>query len=505
MNVFKWFKNLFNPIDLTRGSILKNIIIFLIPILLSLIFQQLYSLTDAIIVGQTLSSPEISGINDVGPLCNIALQFAIGCTSGFSVIIANLIGKKDKDGARKSFIVQIILSLIITIILTIAFCLSTDSLLSLMDIKSSEIDVNKQMVYEAAHDYLFVIYLGIICQMGYNLIVANLRALGDSFTPFLFLVFGTIANIFLDLLFIIPLKLGVAGSAWATNLSQLLAAIGCFIYAFIKYPFLKPKKEDFKFNYKFIVAHLKDGCPLGFNFAILQIGIVIMQMAVISFDYDPNGNMLATQPAQIGYSIACKIIMILVNAYNALGTCAITYFGQNDGAKNYERINKGFKTLFIIGIIMWIGLGGIFLLMTINGAYLYIFLDKSKINADVIKFGNDYLYVTLPLSIIVMILILLRNTLSGLNKPLTPFLAGIGELLARSLLCLFLPEIVNGGPINSLANEASYITTCFADPLAWIAASLIMIVPMILVIKNNNKLIAQNKIVVGNSPTTINN
>lgn len=487
MNLLKKFKNLFNPIDLTKGSIFKNILIFLIPILLSLIFQQIYSLTDAIIVGQTLSNPEISGINDVSPLCNIALQFVIGCTSGFSVIISNFIGKKDINNARKSFYTQIILSLIITIILTILFCLFTEKMLNLMDIKESEVDINKQKVYESAYEYLFVIYLGIFCQMAYNLIFANLRSLGDSFTPFLFLVLGTIINIFLDLLFIIPFKWGVAGSAWATNLSQLLSAIGCFIYAYIKYPFLKPKKGDFKFNTKFIFSHLKNGFPLGFNFSILQIGIVIMQMAVIAFDYDVNGNMIASQPAQIGYSISCKIIMILISAYNALGTCSITYFGQNEGAKDYKRINGGFKALLFIGLIMYLVLSTIFMLFTINGTYLHLFLSSNKISKEVIKFGNLYLYVTLPLSILVLILILLRNTLSGLNKPLTPFLAGIGELLARSLVCIFLPKLINGGPINSSASNASYIATCFADPAAWLVASLIMLLPMIKVLINNNK------------------
>ena len=91
-----------------------------------------------------------------------------------------------------------------------------------------------------------------------------------------------------------------------------------------------------------------------------------------------------------------------------------------------------------------------------------------------------------------MVLILLRNSLSGLNRPLFPFLAGIGEMLARSILCIFLPRLVNGGPINSTASNFAYISTCFADPLAWISATLIMIVPMILVLKNNYKLMVQS-------------
>jgi putative MATE family efflux protein len=221
MNTLKKFRHLFDPIDLTKGSILKDMVIFLIPILLSMVFQQIYTTTDAIVVGQNLGPNEIAGINDVGPLSGFALQFAIGCTSGFSVIIANKIGEANLEDARKSFLTQIILSLIISVVLTVAFCLLTDPLLSLMKIVPSSSDTNKQAIYQAAHDYLFIIYLGIICQMAYNQIFSVLRALGDSYTPFLFLVLGTVLNIFLDILFIVPLKWGVAGSAWATILSEL--------------------------------------------------------------------------------------------------------------------------------------------------------------------------------------------------------------------------------------------------------------------------------------------
>jgi Na+-driven multidrug efflux pump len=101
MNTLKKFRHLFDPIDLTKGSILKDMVIFLIPILLSMVFQQIYTTTDAIVVGQNLGPNEIAGINDVGPLSGFALQFAIGCTSGFSVIIANKIGEANLEDARE--------------------------------------------------------------------------------------------------------------------------------------------------------------------------------------------------------------------------------------------------------------------------------------------------------------------------------------------------------------------------------------------------------------------
>ncbi len=494
-NIFARFRKLFDPVDLTTGSITKGMVLFMIPILLSMVFQQLYTLTDTIIVGQNLGPYEIAGINDVSCLCNIPLQFCIGATSGFSVAMSHKIGEKDEVGVRKSFYLQITLCVILTIILTIAFCFSTDLLLSLMKITPSSTDANQQLLYESAHDYLFIIFLGIVASMAYNFILANLRALGDSFTPFLFLVFGVVINIVLDLLFIIPLQWGVKGSAWATVLSQALAAIGCLVYTFIKYKNLHFHKGDMRFTKEFVIEHLKLGLPLGLQSAILQIGIIIMQMGVIAFDYTPDGVLVSGTPAQVGYSVACKINLIIMNVYQSVATAMMTFLGQNYGSKNDGRIRKGFLTGTIINLIFYVILTIAGLLITIDGAYMYIFLKPENITSEAIHYGNLYLYLCLPCDLILMVLFICRHSLQGLNKPLFPFLAGIGELLARTLCCLFLPQLVNGGPTNSTSGSLSFIAVCLADPLAWIAAVSIMIYPLIKSIygKKNRELTSLSK------------
>ena len=119
------------------------------------------------------------------------------------------------------------------------------------------------------------------------------------------------------------------------------------------------------------------------------------------------------------------------------------------------------------------------LLSTIKGGYLYVFYSKDKINENSIKYGNLYLYIAVPFMIILMILFLTRNILQGFEKPLFSFLSGVGELVARTLICLFVPALVNGGPINSNASNSSYLFVALADPLAWIAAVAIMLVPVI--------------------------
>lgn len=486
--LFDRFKHLFDPIDLTKGSILKGLIAFMIPILLSMIFQQLYTMTDAIIVGQNLDTYEIAGINDVGCISNIALQFCVGATSGFSVVISHKTGENDEEGVRKSFYLQAWLCLALTIILTLAFCLGTDGLLTMMKINPSESDPNQQLLYDSAHDYLFIIFLGIFATMAYNFIFSNLRALGDSFIPFLFLVLGVVSNIGLDVLFIVPLKWGVKGSAWATVLSQAIAALACLIYAFIKYKNLHYHRGDLKVSKAFIMEHLKLGLPLGLQSAILQIGIIIMQMGVIAFDYTPDGNLVAGTPAQVGYSVACKVHLIIMNVYSSVGTALLTYLGQNYGSKKDDRIKKGLAYGTLIGVISWAVLTAIGLLITINGAYMYIFLKPDNITPEAIRYGNLYLYLCIPCDVILLILFICRNSLQGLNRPLFPFLAGIGELTARTLCCLLLPSLVNGGPTSSEASSASYLAVCLADPLAWMFAVAIMIVPLIKAVYGKKKI-----------------
>lgn len=486
-NIYKKFRNLFNPGDLTEGSIIKGLLIFMIPILLSMLFQQLYTLTDTIIVGQNLSTYEIAGINDVGCLSSIALQFCIGVTSGFSVVISHKVGENSIDQVRKSFYLQLVLCILLTIVLTLVFCFTTDYLLALMKILPSETDANAQLLYQSAHDYLFVIFLGIFASMAYNFIFANLRALGDSFTPFVFLVLGVIINVFLDLLFIVVFHWGVLGAAWATVSSQVLAALACFIYTYVKYKYLYFKRGDLNVNKQFVVEHLKLGLPLGLQSSILQIGIIIMQMAIIAFDYTVDGILVDNTPAQVGYSVACKVNLIIMNVYSSIGTALMTFLGQNYGSKKDDRIKKGLAYGSLIGFIFYVVLtiGG--LLITINGAYMYIFLKPENITPEAIKYGNLYLYLCVPADLILLMLFICRHSLQGLNKPLYPFLAGIGEMIARTLCCFILPSLVNGGSINSSASDASYLAVCLADPLAWIAAVLIMIVPLIKTVYGKKK------------------
>lgn len=470
--MIKNIKNLFKPIDLTKGCIWKVILLFSLPILFSYLFQQIYTIADAAICGQYLSSNEVAGVNNTGNLTFIVLQFAFGCTAGFSVITSNRYGQNDNKGIKESLAMQIKLSLIISVILTIVAVACINPLLNIIGLYASYEETQNE-IYNAAYTYLLIIYLGTVFQIFYNLICSFLRSVGDSLTPLIFLVFSTILNIILDILFIASFKMGVAGAAIATVIAQGISMLGCFIFTFIHYKEYRLSLSDFKFDTSFMLKHLKLGLPLAFQFSILCIGLIIMQSVIVKFDSNSLGVVVSSN-AQNGFGAATKLNNFLMCPFNALGTAMLSYCGQNLGANQKNRIRKGVIESFVIMLIEYVLFAGIGLLLTINGAYLYLFYSSDKINADTIRYGNMYLYCDLSLYFILGILFIFRNSLQGIEKTIYPFLAGIGELVGRTLICLTLPNLINGSNITIEASNMSLLGLTFADPLAWLFASCIM-------------------------------
>ncbi len=473
--------------DLTVGSIWKTVLKFSLPILFSYLLQTLYSVADAAICGYTLSGNEVAGVNDTGSISFLFLQFAFGCTSGMSVVIAECVGRRDQDAVRKAFAAQIVLGAIISAVLTVAAIFSIKPLLGVLGVTNSGNDTARE-VYRAAYTYIAVICGGLVTQLFYNIICCVLRSIGDSLTPLLFLLGSSVLNVALDLLLIIVCKMGVAGAAAATVISQGLAAVGCFIAAFVRYPQLRLHAADFKGITRRLTGRtLWQGLPLGLQFSVLAIGIIVMSNGVIAFDKMPDGGMAEGTPAQLGYSAACKVDNILFMPFNALGTAMLSFCGQNHGAGNHDRIKKGTSQLLCIVLILSAVCGGIGTLLTINGAYQHLFLASDKITAQSVRFGNLYLHIVQPAFFFLGALLVLRNAVQGLAKPLFPFLAGVAELVARVVVCLVLPRLLNGGAITSAASITAFAGLSLADPLAWVAADIPLLIAAILYIYKKPK------------------
>ena len=474
MEKVSFLKKLLNPVDLTRGKPWKALLLYGAPIMLSYLLQQIYVLTDAVICGQVLSSAQVAGVNDTFPLTFIFLQFAFGCTTGFSVITAKCVGCGDEKGTRQSFAAQIYLSVIISVVLTVIAILVLPWLLGLINVTP----LNKE-VYDAAYEYCFVIFLGLITQMGYNFVCGILRAYGDSVTPLVFLVISTALNVGLDVLFLAGFKLGPKGAAIATVLTQLLSTISCFIYTIFKYKSLRLKREDFKNALKSFGTHLKQGIPLGLQFSILAIGIIVMQSVVVKFDLTADGTMVAGTPAQNGFGAASKLINFLMSFYHGLAAAILGFNAQNYGKGEYDNVKKGTLQALIIMLIIYVICLIAGLLSSINGAYQYVFMSKDKISAQSIAFGNAYVFVDFTLYFILGFLIVVRSAVQGICKSGYVLGAGIAELIARIITCSFLPVLVNGGAITSTASSAAFYALCLGDPTAWALASILLLIPLI--------------------------
>ncbi|MEG2014312.1 MAG: MATE family efflux transporter, partial [Clostridia bacterium] len=248
--------------------------------------------------------------------------------------------------------------------------------------------------------------------------------------------------------------------AWATVVSQLLSSILCYIYSVVRYPVFRLTREDFKTTYKFCMEHLKVGFPMAFQFSITAIGTIIIQASLNDFGAD----------AMSGFTVANKIEGLIVQSFCALGVAMATYCGQNFGAKRYDRIKTGIKSATIIVLICSVFAAVINLTMT----NIFVDLFLTDPNPAIIDYARQYLTILAFFYPALALLFVYRNSLQGMGQNLIPFLGGVGELVARSVVAVTLPAVIG------------YVGVCMASPLAWIAAAIPLTVKVILVV---NKLV----------------
>ena len=469
-NIFLKFRSFFSPADLTKGTCWKTILSFSFPIIISYLLQQVCSISDAAIVGQTLTAGEVAGVNDTTSLIFIFLQFAFGVSAGFCVVTSCRVGANDDEGVRRSLATQIMLSAGLTVVLTALALALLKPMLAWMNVTPESPEV-----YNAAFTYCAVIFGGIGAQLFYNFICSFLRSMGDSVTPLLFLLFSTVLNIGLDLLFIIVFRWGVAGAAAATVSAQLISTVACFVYAFVKYPKIRLRPADWKIDIGDALLHAEQGIPLGLQFSVLAVGIIVMQSVVVKFDILDGA--MVSNAAQNGFGAANKLHNLLMTPLNGLGSAMTSFTAQNMGADKPERIKKGtLQAIGIMAVIAGISVAG-GLLLSINGTYLRIFLSADKITKETIRFGNDFLYIDLSLYVFLGFVFVMRNCVQGIGRPQFILGAGAAELVGRVVICLILPELFAGGEVSAAAPRAAYYALCFADPAAWLAADLVLAVP----------------------------
>ena len=269
--------------DMTKGEPLKLIFWFSVPLLIGNIFQQLYNIADIVIVGRTLGTNALAAVGAISPIFFFLTFVLVGMTNGFAVVTGQRFGAQDETGVRRSVTISTILSTIFTLAFTLSLTFFMDKFLYWMNVPKE--------IYKDAYSYIMIVVAGLLVVTLYNLLASVIRALGDSKTPLYFLIFASILNIFLALLFILKFNMGVPGSAIAVVISQLVAALLCVVYVKLKFPILHLKKSDWKFSLNqedknFIMEHLNVGLPMALQFSIIGIGILVIQSVCNSFGPD---------------------------------------------------------------------------------------------------------------------------------------------------------------------------------------------------------------------------
>lgn len=440
--------------DMTKGSPLKIFILFSIPLLIGNIFQQLYSMVDTIIVGKCIGVEALAAVGATGAMSFLIIGFLIGLTGGFAVIAAQRYGAKDMDGLRHSVGTSIILCVFTTVVLTTISILTTKPLLRAMNTPDN--------IMADAKEYIMIIYIGIACTMFYNMIACILRAIGDSRTPLYFLIVSSILNIVLDLVFILNFKMGVAGAAWATVISQGVSGVLCFIYTKRKYEILKLSRKDFRYNSKFAWKHWALGLPMALQFSVTAIGVIVLQGALNLFG--------STKIA--AYTAACKVEQLVTQPAGTFGVTMANYAGQNLGAGRIDRVKEGVRKCSIITLIFAVGAAVI--LLVFGKPLTMLFIDSKQlmsIQNEVLSSAQTYLTIIAIFLPVLNMLFVYRNALQGVGRSLMPFMAGVFELIARTICAFTLPAVFGFAGI------------CLAGPIAWFAAAIPLGIAYHIVIK----------------------
>ena len=427
--------------EMTSGSPMKLILGFSVPLLFGFLFQQFYNLVDTMIVGRLLGKYALAGVGSTGSINFLILGFCTGVCSGYSIPISQMFGAGDYNRMRR-FVTH-------SLILTGGFAAAVTVLSTVFCRQILTITKTPEEVMDYAYTYILIIFLGtpVICL--YNLLSSILRALGDSKHPVQFLVISSFVNIGLDFFFILVLKMGVAGAALATVISQVVSAVMCLVYIVRKVDLLKLSREDWRIDPFFFRILNGMGIPMGLQYSITAIGSVILQTAI-------NGQ---GADAVAAVAAAVRVSGFFCCPFDAMGSTMATYGGQNVGAKKLERLGTGLRDCTLLGVIY--SLAAFVILYFFGRSIVGLFVSGAETavldQARLFLIVNSAFYIPLALVNIVRFLI------QGMGFSMFAVLAGVCEMVARSAAALLLV------PRNGFMGIA------MASPLAWILADLFLI------------------------------
>lgn len=431
-----------NKQNMLEGNVLKSIIIFALPIMLSSLLQYNYSLVDNIIVGRYVSTNALAAVGNVGSINSFIIGAALGLTSGFTIPVAHGFGARDKKKVSKYAGSSIVVAGTIGLVIVVVAHIISTPLLRL-------IGTPKEIINLSAA-YVNILYFAVPLQMLSNNFTAISRAVGESKKPLYFYIVSVIVNFILDMIFVKYLGWGVEGAAAATLISHATAATltGLYVIKFNKD--VEITKNDLRLDKKVAWEQLKLGIPVSLQFTITSVGSMCLQSAVNSF----GANVIA------GFTASVRVENLTNIPMSGLGVATQTFVGQNYGAKNYDRVLKSVRRILLLDI-------AISVLMSITLYYIgepMVSLFSTEINPEMMAASKRYILATAQCYSLVAILFVVRNSLQGLGFTYANMVAGAGELFGRiAIAFLFTPLL-------------GFSAVCYAAPAAWLLADIPLLI-----------------------------
>jgi len=427
--------------DLTKGYPAKVIMLFAIPLMLGNILQQLYNMADSKIVSTYIGTDALAAVGATTVIVNTLIVFLNGLTQGFTIMVAARFGAKDMKSIRQYVAGTVILTVVITLIITVAGLAYIEPILEFLNTPAE--------IMTDALAYIRVIIAGLIFTSLYNMFANILRAVGDSKTPLYCLVFALFVNIGLDLLFVCVFSWGMEGAAIATVIAQTISALLCGLIVLFKFRDILPARGDWKPIGSQYVNMLSAGSSMALMGCIVNVGSIILQGAI---------NNLGTDIV-VAHTAIRRVFSIMMAFISTIGMAMTTYASQNMGAGKPMRVRQGMRHAILIGtgmstvlLVVWYMFGEKIIIWLTN-------TDSRPIIDAAIMYMNTaiwFFYVLGPL-------LILRCTLQGMGRKAIPIFSSLLELVIKILFA------------GILVPAFGYVGVAFTEPVSWI----IMIIPLI--------------------------
>lgn len=397
--------------DMTKGAVTLILLKFSVPLLISVIFQQMYNISDSIIAGQCIGNDALAAIGASYPITMIFLSIGTGMNVGCSVIISTLFGAKDYKQMKTAVFTSLISTSVLAVTLTVVGYFTSGLFLRLLGTGES--------IMADSQTYLNIYVFGLLFLFIYNICNGIFTALGDSRTPLYFLIASSLGNIAFDLLFVAVFRWGVAGTAWATFLCQGICSVLAFVVLLHRVAYIKSEKFSY-FKWRTLGKIASLSVPSIFQQSFVSVGQLFIQSLVNSCGTD----------VVAGYASAIKLNTFAVTCFSTVGNSVSSFTAQNIGAGEFSRVKKGFK----VGTLLAVGIAVIFSLCYVifSGNLIYLFMDKTKENTSAAaEAGVHFLQVVAPFYVMVALKLSADAILRGGRKVAAFMITTFSDLILR--------------------------------------------------------------------------